>query len=69
MEKKTRNKFTYPIVKIKKKKNFKEEKRFCTITFSPLYKNTSSFLINLVKRVELEHEGQKTLLFFFQLID
>lgn len=66
MEKKTRNRFTYPIVKIKKKKNFREEKRFCTISFSPLYKNTASFLINLVKRVELEHNDQKVLLFFSQ---
>lgn len=66
MEKKTRNRFTYPIVKIKKKKNFKEERRFCTVTFSPLFKNTATFLINLVKRIEVEHEGKKTLLFFSQ---
>ena len=66
MEKKTRNRFTYPVVKIKKKKNFREERRFCTVTFSPLFKNTATFLINLVKRIEVEHEGKKTLLFFSQ---
>ena len=66
MDKKSRNRFSYPIIKIKKKKNFREERRFCTITFSPLYKNTASFLINLVKRVEIEDGGRKTLLFFSQ---
>ena len=66
MEKKTKSRFTYPVVKIKKKKNFREEKRFCTITFSPLYKNTATFLINLVKRVEIEHGDKKALLFFSQ---
>lgn len=66
MEKRTRNRFTYPIVKIKKKKNFREEKRFCTITFSPMCKNTATFLINLVKRVEIEEGENKALLFFSQ---
>ena len=66
MEKKSRSRFTYPIVKIKKKKNFKGDKMFCTVTFSPLFKNTAAFLINLIKRVEVQHEGKKTLLFFSQ---
>lgn len=66
MEKKTRNRFTYPVVKIKRKRNCLEGKKFCTVTFSPLYKNTASFLINLVKRIELEEDGKKVLLFFSQ---
>jgi len=66
MEKKTKTKFTYPVVKIKKKKNYREEKRFCTVAFSPLYKNTASFLINLVKRVEIEDGDKKAMLFFSQ---
>ena len=66
MEKKTRNKFSYPIVKIKKKKNFREERRFCTVTFSPLFKNTATFLINLVKRLEVTQGDKKALLFFSQ---
>lgn len=65
-DKKSKTRFTYPVVKIKKKKNFREEKRFCTVTFSPLYKNTATFLINLVKRIEIEDGDNKALLFFSQ---
>ena len=66
VEKKSKRRFSYPIVKIKKKKNFREEKRYCTITFSPMFRNTSTFLINLVKRVEIVHGDNKALLFFSQ---
>lgn len=66
MEKKTRNRFTYPVVKIKKKRNSREDKKYCTVTFSPLHKNTASFLINLVKRVEFVNEDNKAMLFFSQ---
>ena len=66
MEKKSRNKFTYPIVKIKTKREVREVRRSCTITFSTMYKNTSSFLINMTKRVEFEKDGKKALLFFSQ---
>jgi hypothetical protein len=66
MEKKSRNKFSYPIVKIKSKKEVREVRRSCTIIFSTMYKNTASFLINMTKRVEFEKDGKKTLLFFSQ---
>ena len=65
-DKKTKKKFTYPIVKIKKKKDHKGVRNFCTISFSNLYKNTSTFLINLVKRVEITEGEKKTMLFFSQ---
>ena len=65
-EKKSRKKFTYPIVKIKIKRDKKGVKKFCTISFSHLHKNTASFLINLVKRIEIEEGDKKTMLFFSQ---
>ena len=66
MEKKTRKKFSYPIVKIKSKKEFRGTRYSCTITFSSMRKNSASFLINLVKRVEFSKDDKKTLLFFSQ---
>tara|TARA_R110002110_G_scaffold100075_1_gene255352 strand:- start:426 stop:1256 length:831 start_codon:yes stop_codon:yes gene_type:complete len=65
-EKKSKKKFTYPIVKIKKKRDQRGVKNFCTITFSHLHKNTASFLINLVKRIEIESGDKKAMLFFSQ---
>lgn len=65
-DKKSKKKFRYPVVKIKSKKDFREMRRFCTITFSSLYPQTASFLINVVKRLELEEGDNKTLLFFSQ---
>ena len=66
IEKKSKNRFTYPLVKIKTRRHLRETKRFCTITFSPMFKNTTSFLINLVKRVEFRDGDKKVLLFFSQ---
>ena len=65
-EKKSKKKFTYPIVKIKKKKGIREENKMCTVTFSHLHKNTASFLINVVKRIKVEKGDKKTMLFFSQ---
>ena len=65
-DKKTKKRFTYPIVKIKKKRDQRGIKNFCTISFSHLYKNTATFLINLVKRIEIEEGENKALLFFSQ---
>lgn len=66
MEKKTRKKFSYPLVKIKSKKEFRDLRYSCTIIFSSMNKNTASFLINLVKRVEFTKDDKKALLFFSQ---
>ena len=66
VEKKSKNRFSYPIVKIKTRKHLRETKRFCTITFSPMFKNTASFLIYLVKRVEFQEGDKRALLFFSQ---
>jgi hypothetical protein len=65
-EKKTKKKFSYPLVKIRKKKDARGTRNFCTISFSPIYRNTASFLINLVKRVEFSDGNKKELLFFSQ---
>jgi len=66
IDKKTNKKFTYPIVKIKSKKDIRDIRRFATITFSSLHPNTASFLINIVKRVKFEKDGKNQLLFFSQ---
>ena len=66
IEKKSKNRFSYPLVKIKTRRHLRETKRFCTITFSPMFKHTASFLINLVKRVEFQKGDKKALLFFSQ---
>ena len=66
MEKKSRKKFTYPIVKIKSKRDMGRDRYSCTITFSNMYKNTASFLLNLVKRVDVAKDDKKVLLFFSQ---
>jgi hypothetical protein len=63
-DKKSRKYFQYPIVKIKSKKDFRGFRRFGTITFSSLYPNTVSFLINVVKRVDFT-DGKNTALLFF----
>ena len=68
-DKKSKKKFCYPIVKIKSKKELRDIRRFCTITFSTLNPKTASFLINVVKRVEFVNEGKKYLLFFSQSRD
>ena len=68
-DKKTKKKFCYPVVKIKSKKELRDVRRFCTITFSTLNPKTASFLINVVKRLEFENEGKKYLLFFSQSRD
>jgi hypothetical protein len=65
-DKKSKKKFQYPVVKIKSKKDFREMRRFCTITFSSMYPNTATFLINVVKRIELKEGDNKALLFFSQ---
>lgn len=65
-DKKSKKKFQYPLVKIKSKKDFRDMRRFCTITFSSMYPQTASFLINVVKRLELEEGDNKALLFFSQ---
>ena len=65
-EKKTKRRFTYPVIKIKSKRHNGDIRNYCTVTFSPLFKNTSSFLINIVKRLEFEHGDNKALLFFSQ---
>lgn len=65
-DKKNKKGFHYPLVKIKSKKDIREIKRFCTVTFSSLYPNTASFLINVVKRVELTDGTNKSLFFFSQ---
>ena len=65
-DKKSKKKFQYPLVKIKSKKDFREMRRFCTITFSSMYPNTATFLINVVKRVEFVSGDNKALLFFSQ---
>ena len=69
LDKKTNKKFNYPIVKIKSKKELRDVRRFCTITFSNLNSKTASFLINVVKRVEFSQEDKKCLLFFSQSRD
>ncbi len=65
-DKKSKKKFQYPLVKIKSKKDFREMRRFCTITFSSMHPNTATFLINVVKRVEFVSGDNKALLFFSQ---
>ena len=62
-EKKSRKKFTYPVVEFRRKR---DGKRSCTITFSNGNRNTAMFLINLVKRVEFDHDGVEGILFFSQ---
>jgi len=66
IDKKSNKKFRYPIVKIKSKRDIREMRRFGTITFSNTNKNTATFLINLVKRVEFKKGDNKALLFFSQ---
>lgn len=68
-DKKSKKKFQYPIIKIKSKKELRETRNFCTITFSTMNPNTASFLINVAKRVEFEKDGKKCLLFFSQSKD
>lgn len=54
-------KFTYPIVNIKNKK--------LVIKFSPLYNNTASFLINVIKKINLVNTKNNTKkLFFFSQV-
>lgn len=65
-EKKSRKKFVYPIVKIKRKNDSRGCRNFCTITFSPIYRHTASFLINLVKRIILKEGEKEAMLFFSQ---
>jgi hypothetical protein len=62
-DKKSKKKFRYPTVEFKKKR---DGKRSCIVTFSNSNRNTAMFLINLVKRVEFEHEGVEGILFFSQ---
>ena len=63
---KKREKFHYPQIVVKKKKDLREERIFCNITFSPMFRETATFLINIAKRVEFEKDGKKALLFFSQ---
>jgi len=53
--------YRYPIIKLKEKK---EGKNNCSIFFSPKYPNTASCVINLIKRLKIE-EGDKSQLVFF----
>lgn len=62
-DKKSKKNFNYPIVKIKNKK---DNKRYCIIYFSPLNKNTASFLINITKRVTITKGENSEILFFSQ---
>jgi len=64
--KKDKSKFEYPVVKIKKYREGLGEVKNCSITFSPSYPHTSSFLIKLIKRIEVERKGKKEMLFFSQ---
>jgi len=66
LEKKTNKKFQYPIVKIKSKKDFRGFRKFGTITFSSMYPNTVTFLINVIKRVDFTDGKNSALLFFSQ---
>jgi len=65
-DKKSRKKFQYPIVKIKSKKDFRGLRRFGTVSFSSMYPNTVTFLINVVKRVDFTDGKNSALLFFSQ---
>ena len=65
-DKKNKKGFYYPVVKIKTKKDIRDVKRFCTVTFSSMNPNTASFLINVVKKVELTDGTNKNLFFFSQ---
>ena len=58
VDKNTKSKYRYPIVKIKNKNS----NRQCTVSFSPLYSNTASFVINVSKKVILKNN----ILFFSQ---
>lgn len=50
--------FNYPIVKIKN--------NTINITFSNLYPNTASFLVNMTKKVYFQHDEEASLIFFNQ---
>ena len=52
---KNKTKFKYPLVNIKNNK--------LTIKFSPLYKNTAKFLVNIIKKIKLKNQ----LIFFSQV--
>ena len=54
-------KFTYPLVNIKNNK--------LVVKFSPLYNNTASFLINVIKKINLcDIKNNKSKLFFFSQV-
>lgn len=60
---KINNNLKYPIIKItKNKKNL--TKNNCKITFSHLYPLTSCYVLNMVKKTNITHEGNNYLLFF-----
>ena len=65
-DKKNKKGFYYPVVRIKTKKDIRDVKRFCTVTFSSMNPNTASFLINVVKKIELTDGTNKSLFFFSQ---
>ena len=62
-DKKKKKKFQYPVISVKTKN---DNVSYCTVTFSPLYPNTCSFLINICKRVIFEKENNSDILFFSQ---
>ena len=70
----TKKKFTYPKVMIKKKvvsnkwRQSDDEVRTATITFSPLERNICNFLINVTKKIKLTNPKSKKeeMLFFSQ---
>lgn len=62
-DKKAKKRFTYPVIEFKRKR---DGKRSCVISFSSRGRNTAMFLINLIKKVEFEHEGAEGILFFSQ---
>lgn len=63
IDKKTKKKFQYPMVKIKERR---DSQRYCVIYFSPIDINTASFLINMIKRVTFTKENKSEILFFSQ---
>lgn len=61
-DKKKKKKYKYPIIEIKNRGT----KNDCIITFSPVYKNTASFVLTIYKKLEIVKDNQNYLLFFSQ---
>ena len=55
--------FNYPLINISRNE---KKGNTVTIAFSPMYPNTASFLIHIIKKIKIKHNNKEKLIFFSQ---